>query len=90
MDVSGSSRITDAADNVFSVWSARKEDGEESDQPDALLELNKQRNGEVQHRKLWLWFNRGAQQYTTTSQRRAVAYVNFSGQVHTTVAQAAA
>lgn len=78
LDVSGSSRITDAADNVFSVWSARKEDGEEDDTPDALLELNKQRNGDVQHRKLWLWFNRQAQQYTTTSQRRAVAYVPFS------------
>lgn len=81
MDVSGSSRITDAADNVFSVWSARKEDGEESDQPDALLELNKQRNGEVQHRKLWLWFNRQAQQYTTTSNRKTVSYVPFSGEV---------
>jgi twinkle protein len=88
MDVSGSSRITDAADNVFSVWSARKEDGEESDQPDALLELNKQRNGEVQHRKLWLWFNREAQQYTTTSNRRAVAYVPFIAQPVPTAATA--
>lgn len=78
LDVSGSSRITDAADNVFSVWSARKEDGEDDDTPDALLELNKQRNGDVQHRKLWLWFNRQAQQYTTTSNRRAVEYVPFS------------
>lgn len=78
LDVSGSSRITDAADNVFSVWSARKEEDEESETPDALLELNKQRNGDVQHRKLWLWFNRQAQQYTTTSNRRTVAYVPFT------------
>lgn len=83
LDVSGSSRITDAADNVFSVWSARKEEtDDQDDKPDALLELHKQRNGEVQHRKLWLWFNREAQQYTTTSNRRAVAYVPFSGDVH--------
>lgn len=85
LDVSGSSRITDAADNVFSVWSARKEDGDEDDKPDALLELHKQRNGDVQHRKLWLWFNRAAQQYTTTSQRRTVAYVPFSGEPHLSV-----
>lgn len=80
LDVSGSSRITDAADNVFSVWSARKEDNDEQDdKPDALLELHKQRNGEVQHRKVWLWFNKEAQQYTTTSNRRTVAYVPFTG-----------
>lgn len=78
LDVSGSSRITDAADNVFSVWAARKEDAaEQDDKPDALLELNKQRNGELQHRKVWLWFNRAAQQYTATSNRKTVAYVPF-------------
>jgi twinkle protein len=42
-----------------------------------LLELHKQRNGETQHRKVWLWFNREAQQYTTTSNRRTVQYVPF-------------
>lgn len=83
LDVSGSSRITDAADNVFSVWSARKEETDElDDKPDALLELHKQRNGEVQHRKVWLWFNREAQQYTTSSQRRPIAYVDFQGSPH--------
>src|SRR5690606_35261361 len=51
MDVSGSGHLTNAADNVFSVWSARKEDGEDPDTPDAYLELHKQRNGETQHRK---------------------------------------
>lgn len=81
MDVSGSSRITDAADNVFSVWSARREENEPLDEkPDALLELNKQRNGDVQHKKLWLWFNRDAQQYTTTPKRRAIHYVPFEKQ----------
>jgi twinkle protein len=83
LDVSGSSRITDAADNVFSVWSAGKEEGQQDDKPDALLELLKQRNGDVQHRKLWLWFNAAAKQYTTTSNRRTVAYVPFEGSLHT-------
>jgi len=80
LDVGGSGRITDAADNVVSVWSARKEDSEPAnDKPDALFELLKQRNGEVQHRKLWLYFNRAAQQYCTDSKRRSVAIVRFSG-----------
>lgn len=79
LDVSGSSRITDAADNVFSVWSACKEAQCDDDKPDALLELRKQRNGDIQNRKVWLWFNQEAQQYTTTSNRRAVAYVPFEG-----------
>jgi twinkle protein len=78
LDVSGSSRITDAADNVFSVWSARKEENQEDDgKPDALLELHKQRNGDVQHFRLWLWFNRACQQYSTGSQRRPVTFVRF-------------
>lgn len=80
LDVSGSSRITDAADNLFSVWSARKEATDEDDgKPDALLELHKQRNGDVQHHKLWLYFNRACQQYTTGSHRRATSFVDYSG-----------
>jgi twinkle protein len=79
LDVSGSSRITDAADNVFSVWSARKEETQVDDKlPDALLELHKQRNGDVQHFKLWLWFNRACQQYSTSRERRTVSFVPFA------------
>ena len=78
MDVAGSGKITDAADNVFSVWSARKEDSEpENDKPDALLELQKQRNGETQHFKLWLYFAKAAQQFCPGSARRTFAYVPF-------------
>lgn len=80
MDVGGSGKITDGADNVFSVWSARKEDGDEDDKADALLELHKQRNGEVQHRKFWLFFNKHAQQFCISSARRAVAFVPFTQQ----------
>lgn len=78
MDVGGSGKITDAADNVFSVWSARKEDdAEDNGKPDALLELHKQRNGDEQHHKFWLWFNRKCQQYTTTPARRPITFVKF-------------
>jgi twinkle protein len=78
MDVGGSGKITDGADNVFSVWSARKDDEDEAnDKPDALLELHKQRNGEVQHRKFWLYFNRSAQQFCIGSARRPVSFVKF-------------
>ena len=81
LDVGGSGRITDAADNVFSVWSARKEESDpENDKPDALLELHKQRNGDVQHKQLWLFFNRGAMQFCPSSNRRAVSIVPFSGE----------
>lgn len=80
MDVGGSGKITDAADNVFSVWSARRDEGSEPDpenKADALLELHKQRNGDVQHRKFWLWFNRQAQQYCASAARRAATFVPF-------------
>lgn len=80
LDVAGSSKITDAADNVFTVWSARREESEpETDQPDACLELHKQRNGDVQHKKLWLYFNRQCQQFCASSARRPHTYVAFDG-----------
>lgn len=83
MDVGGSGKITDGADNIFSVWSARKEDGEdENDKPDALLELHKQRNGEAQHKKFWLWFNPRAKQYCSTPERKPVSFVTFTAAVH--------
>lgn len=83
LDVAGSSKITDGADNVFTVWSARKDeasDDNDPDKPDAKLELHKQRNGEVQHFTQWLYFIKDAQQYTTSSRRHAVSYVAFEGE----------
>lgn len=78
MDVSGSGKITDGADNVFSVWSAGKDPGDEDNgKPDALLELLKQRNGDLQHRKYWLFFNQPAQQYCASPMRKAVSFVPF-------------
>lgn len=81
LDVAGSSKITDGADNVFTVWSARRDEAEPltGDEPDARLELQKQRNGDIQHYKAALWFCHSAQQFATNSRRRAVRYVDFSG-----------
>jgi len=79
MDVAGSSKITDGADNVFTVWSARREaDDPDQDKPDACLELHKQRNGDIQHKKQWLWFDKGSMQYTPDKRRRPHCYVRFS------------
>lgn len=83
MDVAGSSKITDGADNVFTVWRAQKDEAEPEDgeKPDAKLELKKQRNGDTQQYSQWLWFNKGAMQFR--AQKRAmqtVRYVEFSGE----------
>jgi twinkle protein len=51
-----------------------------TDDRDATLEIHKQRNGEVQHKTVSLWFNKAAQQYATNSRRRSIRYVDFSTQ----------
>ncbi|MDE2451993.1 MAG: AAA family ATPase [Burkholderiales bacterium] len=85
LDVAGSGKITDAADNVFTVWSARKDERDpETDKPDACLELQKQRNGDVQHFKLWLYFNRACQQFCASSARRPHSVVAFDGEPYVT------
>lgn len=78
MDVAGSSKLTDGADNVFTVWADHREDGDRTEAPDARLDLHKQRNGDVQNRSLWLFFSKGAQQFTTDPKRRGYQYVEFS------------
>lgn len=81
MDVAGSSKITDGADNVFTVWSARKDENDatlDPDKPDAKLELQKQRNGDVQHYTQWLFFVKDAQQFTTSQRRTPTRYVDYS------------
>lgn len=80
MDVSGSSKLTDAADNVFSVWADKKEEGERPDTPDGYLKIHKQRNGDVQEKTMWLFFNRACQQYSIRGDRRAFQYLKFSTQ----------
>ena len=79
LDVAGSSKITDGADNVFTVWSARVDESKppEGDESDAKLELHKQRHGDTQHYKTSLWFCKSAQQFATNSRRTAIRYVSL-------------
>lgn len=83
MDVAGSGKITDGADNVFTVWRAQKDEAEPDDaeKPDAKLELKKQRNGDVQNYSQWLWFNKGSMQFRAQKRSlRTLQYVPFGGQ----------
>ncbi|NYH99592.1 DnaB-like helicase C-terminal domain-containing protein [Cupriavidus plantarum] len=78
MDVAGSGNLANGADNVFSVWSAQKQDGEDANhEPDAVLELHKQRNGDVQHKKLGLFFNRATMQFSNSPSRRPYGHIPF-------------
>ena len=93
MDVAGSSKITDGADNVFAVWRAQKDQAEPNpadveahdkwaemmEAPDAKLILRKQRTGDIQDYTQFLWFDADSNQYR--SQKRNfhdVRYVNYS------------
>ena len=83
-DVAGSNKITAAADNVFTVWSRlADESAPPTEDHDARLELCKQRNGDVQHKTLVLWFNRAAQQFVSSTARRSYHCVQFSGPIVT-------
>ncbi len=80
MDVAGSSKITDGADNVLSVWSAKNDpDATDYDasKPDGRLRLSKQRNGDVQDRSIALWLHRGAQQFCDSPRRKTVQFVRL-------------
>jgi twinkle protein len=74
-DVSGSGKITSLADNHLSVWARPAEEGDTG--PDSKLELNKQRNGDEQHRELWLWFDQRSKQHCNSSHRRARKFVEL-------------
>ena len=78
-DTAGSGKITNMADNHWSVWAnLRDENVEPDDAPDAYLELNKQRNGDSQHRKLWLWYDSKSQQYRSVRSARPQQFVEWS------------
>jgi twinkle protein len=71
-DVKGTGAIADQVDNVFMVWRNKKKEhlaaaGNSIDpmEKDAMLMLEKQRNGEVED---WyqLWFHRDSQQFVET------------------------
>jgi twinkle protein len=80
MDVAGSGKITDGADNVFTVWRAQKDEADAYDEekPDAKLELKKQRNGDTQNYSQWLWFNKGAMQFRAQKKAlKTLCYVPY-------------
>lgn len=69
-DFKGSGAITDQVDNVIAVWRnktkerTRQANKAVSDQdPDALLIVDKQRNGEGWEGNIGLWFDKQSQQY---------------------------
>lgn len=64
LDVKGSGNIVNQADNVFSVWrnKPKEEKGGRAEDPDAILFVEKQRNGDWEG-ALDLWFARPCMQY---------------------------
>lgn len=61
----GTGAITDQPDNVIIVWRNKAKEhnrGKDSD-PDALLIVDKQRNGEGNEGEVALWYDRTSQQY---------------------------
>lgn len=71
LDVKGAGAITDLADNVFSVWRNKgKENGKNgADAPDAVLFVEKQRNGEWED-STYLWFDRPSMQFVDSPATR--------------------
>ena len=77
MDAKGSGSITDQVDNVIGVWRNKFKErklakGEESEAPDAVLNVDKQRHGEWEG-KIALWFDRASFQYLESDKLRARA-----------------
>lgn len=79
-DVKGASEITDMADNVFTLWrnkgkEEKAQKGElkagEADMPDAVLNCDKQRNGDWEG-KISLWFVPRALQYVAKATSRTI------------------
>ncbi|OGO94414.1 MAG: hypothetical protein A3F10_02720 [Coxiella sp. RIFCSPHIGHO2_12_FULL_42_15] len=64
MDIKGTGSITDLADNVFTVW---RNKNKEPSEPDAILQCDKQRNGEWEG-KISLWFDSVSLHYLETAQ----------------------
>ena len=93
MDVAGSSKITDGADNVFIVWRAQKDKEEPplsdadahekwvklQESPDAKLHLRKQRNGRFQDYTQSFWFDNQSMQYRSQKRNFSdIRYVDYS------------
>lgn len=71
MDIKGSGSITDLADNVFAVW--RNKD-KAPNEPGAVLQCDKQRNGEWKG-KVPLWFDLSSFHYLETEHAKVTALI---------------
>ncbi len=83
MDVAGSSKITDGADNVLTIWSAKRDpqaEGYDPEEIDGFVKLTKQRNGDVQERVVPLWSHTESRQFCSDARRRTVPLIPFDRQ----------
>lgn len=78
MDVKGSGSITDQVDNVVVVWRNKAKEqalqaggSHQPTEPDALLIIDKQRNGEFEG-KVGLFFDKGSMQYLEHANQQPV------------------
>lgn len=76
MDAKGSGAITDLVDNCVTIWRNKKKElliaqGKESDDPDALMIVDKQRNGEWEGR-IALWYHKESQQYLSAPKNHPI------------------
>lgn len=85
MDVKGTGAITDLADTVIGVWrnkpkeAAQKANNTDLDQePDAMLFVDKQRNGDGEEPRITLWFSKSTWQYLEYESSRPRRYVEFN------------
>lgn len=89
MDIRGSGAVADLADSIFTVWRNKTKeekiqrgdvDGDiedfDNDNPDCVIGVDKQRNGEWEGR-IALWFDKHTWQYTSNSSRRVKQYVDW-------------
>lgn len=70
-DFKGTGAITDQLDNVIAVWRNKRKErarqegkGNHDAEPDTMLIVDKQRNGEGWEGSIALWYNRQSQQFT--------------------------
>lgn len=80
-DAKGTGAITDQVDNFFSVWKNKAKieanqrgDISKSQEPDAILLIDKQRNGEGWEGKIGLAFHYGSQQFIDTSESAPIDF----------------
>lgn len=81
MDISGTADLTNMADNVITVWVNKKKFAAQEagnrdldEKPDAMLTIEKQRNGEYEGR-CNLWFHSASMQFHARDGEHAINYL---------------